>query len=66
MYRISKNKLFIENDLLMYNNHGYSLVIAPSEISSEILDTCHVQNPQTCFEKFLVALFILRNNSVCF
>ena len=43
VYRMSKNKLFIENDLLMYNHHGYNLVVAPSEIRLEILDMCHSQ-----------------------
>ena len=43
MYRISKNKLFVKDDLLMYNHHGHNLVVAPSEIRLEILNLCHSQ-----------------------
>ena len=67
---MSKNKLFVKDDLLMYNHHGHNLVVAPSEIRSEILncvlDILERSNTQTSFEKFLVALFISRNSSVCF
>ena len=43
MYRMSKNKLFVKDDLLMYNHHGHNLVAAPSEIRLEILNLCHSQ-----------------------
>ena len=36
-----KSKLFMENDLLMYNHHNNYLVVCPSELRSEILDLYH-------------------------
>ena len=42
-YRRSKSKLFMENDLLMYNHHNNYLVVCPSELRSEILDLSHSQ-----------------------
>ena len=42
-YRKSKNKLFMENDLLMYNHHNNYLAVCPSKLRSEILDLSHAQ-----------------------
>ena len=39
----SKSKLFMENDLLMYNHHNNYLVVYPSELRSKILDLSHSQ-----------------------
>ena len=42
-YRKSKSKLFMENDLLMYNHRNNYLVVCPSELKSEISDLSHSQ-----------------------
>ena len=42
-YRKSKSKLFMENDLLIYNHHNNYLVVCPSELRPEILNLSHSQ-----------------------
>ena len=42
-YRKSKSKLFMENDLYLYNHHNNYFVVCSSQLRSEILDLSHSQ-----------------------